>query len=293
AIFKPLGMELASRLEKQLGSGMTVQGFTPPSPPPPSHELVESKMMQCEHCDAGVALLIFADQATDHGGLEDYARKMYPQVQQANLPTWVIGPPSGEEPLPERPADILKIWPEHEPVQRLRPAEFNPVVDQLARTHCGDVVQDSPDTHAKGGDNPVADEPTPNWQPISFLPNVAEMIDGMLESAEDVYGSLQQAQHQPHVMDDYTIGSVREVHTTQRNDLWLYEEQLAQWQHATPTPEERTEITRLQRQLDQLKSVLTACLTLADELGEGTMEKVLGKSDVELAIDVLTGKRKL
>ncbi len=136
AIFKPLGMELASRLEKQLGSAGTVQGLTPPSSPPPSHELVESKMMQCEQCDAGVALLIFADQATDHGGLEDYARKMYPQMQQLNLPTWVIGPPTGEEPLPERPADIMKVWPEREPVQRLRPNEFNPIVDQLARTHC-------------------------------------------------------------------------------------------------------------------------------------------------------------
>ena len=140
AIFKPLGMELASRLEKQLGSASTADNLTPPSPPPPSDELVESKMMQCEHCDAGVALLIFADQATDHGGLEDYARKMYPQVQQANLPTWVIGPSTGEEPLSERPADILKIWPQREPVQRLRPDEFNSIVDQLARTHCGDGI---------------------------------------------------------------------------------------------------------------------------------------------------------
>ena len=136
AIFQPLGLELASRLEKQLGSASTTSDFTPPSPPPPSHALVESKMMQCERCDAGVALLIFADQATDHGGLEDYARKMYPQVQQVNLPTWVIGPPTGNDPPPEQAADILKIWPEREPVQRLRPDEFNPIVDQLARTHC-------------------------------------------------------------------------------------------------------------------------------------------------------------
>ena len=40
----------------------------------------------------------------------------------------------------------------------------------------------------------MADERTLNWQPLSFLPQLAAMIDGMLESAEDVYGSLQQAQ---------------------------------------------------------------------------------------------------
>ncbi len=139
----------------------------------------------------------------------------------------------------------------------------------------------------------MADKQTPNWQPISFLPQLAEMIDGMLASAEEVYGSLQQAQDRPHVMDDYTIGRVREVHTTQRNDLWLYEEQLAQWQQAAPTPAQSTEIKRLQHQLDQLRSVLTVCLALTDELKEGTIDKVLGKKDVELAIGVLTGKRKL
>jgi hypothetical protein len=118
------------------------------------------------------------------------------------------------------------------------------------------------------------------------------MVDGMLESAEEVYGSLQQAQDRPHVMDDYTIGRVKEVHTTQRNDLWLYEEQLAQWQQAAPTPAEAAEIKRLQQQLDRLKGVLTACLALADEIAEGTIEKVMGKSDVELAIEVLTGRHR-
>ncbi len=138
----------------------------------------------------------------------------------------------------------------------------------------------------------MSHEPTPNWQPINFLPKLAEMVDGMLESAEEVYHSLEQAHDRPHVMDDYTVGRVREVHTTQRNDLWLYEEQLAQWQQAALTPTQAAEIKRLQQQLDQLKSVLTLCLALADELAEGTIEKVLGKSDIEMAVDFLSGKSK-
>ncbi len=83
------------------------------------------------------------------------------------------------------------------------------------------------------------------------------------------------------------MGRVREVHTSQRNDLWLYEEQLSRWQHAEPTPAQHTEIKRLQRQLDQLRSVLTSCLALTEELKEGTIEKVLGKSDIEVAVDFL------
>ena len=35
------------------------------------------------------------------------------------------------------------------------------------------------------------------------------------------------------------------------------------------------------------------CLTLTDEMKEGTIDKILAKDDVELAIEFLMGKRKL
>ncbi len=138
----------------------------------------------------------------------------------------------------------------------------------------------------------MAHEETLHWQPIGFLPELAPMIDGMLESAEDVSQSLQQAEDRPHVMDDYTVGRVRKVHGTQLNDLWLYEEQLARWSTADPTLAQRQEIDRLTHQLDRLRSVLTLTLDLTDVLKEATIEKVMAKSDIELAIEMLTGKRK-
>ena len=136
AVLEPVTAELVRRLEAQTSTVQGVPWGTPPPSLPTPGRLVESKLMQCERCDAGVALLIFADEATDHGGLEDYARLMYAQIQATNLPTWVIGPPRGEEALPERPADILHVWPRREPVRRLRPDEFNPIIAALARAHC-------------------------------------------------------------------------------------------------------------------------------------------------------------
>jgi hypothetical protein len=63
---------------------------------------------------------------------EDYARKMYPQYNCLNVPTWIIGPALGEGLLIDRPADVLKVWPTREPIQRLPPAQFSPLLDQLA-----------------------------------------------------------------------------------------------------------------------------------------------------------------
>ena len=136
-------------------------------------------------------------------------------------------------------------------------------------------------------------EATPNWQPITFLPTIAEMIDGMLESAQNVYGSLQQASSRPHVMDDHTIGRVREVHGAQLDDLWLYEAQLSHWQTPTPSEAQQQEITRLNRQLAQLRGVLTATLALADDMKDSTIEKIMAKDDFELGLDFLMGKHKL
>ena len=136
AIFEPLGMELARQVEGATGGTGDGTWMDPPSRPSEPPKGVASKLMQCETCEAGVALLIFADEATDAGGLEDYARLMYPQVAEHDVPTWVIGPTVGSGPPPERPADILKIWPEREPVRRLRPDEFNPIIEKLATTHC-------------------------------------------------------------------------------------------------------------------------------------------------------------
>jgi hypothetical protein len=72
----------------------------------------------------------------------------------------------------------------------------------------------------------VARQPTPHWQAIAKLPLIASMIDGMLSSAEEQHQTLQKARPRPHVLDDYTVGRVVEVFTTQQSDLWLFEEQL-------------------------------------------------------------------
>ena len=51
----------------------------------------------------------------------------------------------------------------------------------------------------------------PDWQPISRMPLIGSMIDGMLQDAEEHYQTLLQASPKPHVLDDYTVGRVFEV----------------------------------------------------------------------------------
>ena len=137
AIFQPLGLELSARIEAATGPAATF-GLAAPSPRPPEPgEIIESKLITCERCGAPVALLVFAPEATGPGQFDDHARKMFPEYTRLNLPTWIIGPALGAGPIMDRPADIFKVWPEREPMRRLRPAQFNPMIDRLAAGHCG------------------------------------------------------------------------------------------------------------------------------------------------------------
>ena len=133
----------------------------------------------------------------------------------------------------------------------------------------------------------MAKQPPPQWQPIERLPLIATHIDGMLESATEQYETLQLAKPKPFVLDNYTVGRVIEVFTTQQGDLWLFDEQLRRWEHGTLTSVQRQEVERLAGQMLQLHEVVSAILRLAEQLQERTIEKVLAKSDVELGLETL------
>lgn len=129
----------------------------------------------------------------------------------------------------------------------------------------------------------------PNWQPISQLPLIANMIDGQLESAEEQYESLLKAKDRPHVLDDYTIQRIIRVFTEQAEFIPVYEKQLQRWHKKVEklTPAQRQEIERLQKQITPWRKVVTDILTLAKDLEKGTIDKVMSKSDLELGIEAL------
>ncbi len=130
-------------------------------------------------------------------------------------------------------------------------------------------------------------QPTPQWQPSGKVFLVGAMIDGMLEGAQEQYATLLEARPTPHVFDDYTLGRLIEVYTKQRDDLWLWDEQLTRWSGEPLNVTRRREVERLQGQMAALHKVVDDILTLAEELGRGTIETVLAKDDAELGLEML------
>ena len=110
-------------------------------------EIIESRRIPCEHCGELAAQLIFVDDSADSNALEEYARKMLVQYSGLNVPTWIIGKPLGT-PGFDTKTRLLKVWPNHEPIQLKTANEFNEELDELLARHCkpGDSYAEDPIT---------------------------------------------------------------------------------------------------------------------------------------------------
>jgi hypothetical protein len=63
-----------------------------------------------------------------------------------------------------------------------------------------------------------------------------------------------------------------------------FEEQLARWKRDKLSVGQRHDVDRLTEQLGRCRNVIDSILSLAEQLKERTIEKVLAKSDLELGL---------
>ncbi len=112
----------------------------------------------------------------------------------------------------------------------------------------------------------------------------------MLANAEKHDKTIQKAQGRSYAFDNALVARIVQVHTDQLDDHWLFEQQLSRWSQDELSATQRCEAERLQTQAVKLQEVLQAILAFAEARKPNTIEKVLAKSDVEVAVDFLSGK---
>ena len=121
---------------------------------------------------------------------------------------------------------------------------------------------------------------------------LADMLSAQVDEVDTQLESLREAQARPHVLDDYTVGRVLKVYGEQQDFLWVYEAQVERWQQESLSATQRQQTEQMAAQLTQLTPKLKEILEIAEDLKDKTIESVLGKSDLEAALDVLSGRLK-
>lgn len=129
-----------------------------------------------------------------------------------------------------------------------------------------------------------------NWQPISQMPLISNMIDTSLNDTREHLNTLSKAKDRPHVLDDATIDRVEQVHTEQMEFVDIYTQQIGRWRSQRLSASQARELDRMEKQNQQLRGITADVLALASQLRKGTIERILGMSDLELGLQYLLGR---
>ena len=129
--------------------------------------------------------------------------------------------------------------------------------------------------------------------PLKALPMLRKLIDEGLENNKTQLQNLLQAREKPHVLDDALLEQVQDFYQREVEVNGDYKAQLASWKKAPLSYEQKNEIERLEKQLARNQEVCDEIFSLVDELKKGTINRILEKDDLQLALEVLSGKIKL
>ena len=134
-ILDPISRDILGKMEDICGPGTGVPGSYES---PRDQHCVKSMIYPCDICETTVAHIIFADDATTSGHLEDYARMMHSRIKEIAVPTWIIGDESenivnGED---LRKSLVLKIYPDRQPARVMTPDEVMDKINPMMENHC-------------------------------------------------------------------------------------------------------------------------------------------------------------
>ncbi|MGP3961014.1 hypothetical protein ACTWPT_33935 [Nonomuraea sp. 3N208] len=101
----------------------------------------------------------------------------------------------------------------------------------------------------------------PQWRPVSDVDMMTAVVLEQLGANRDQLRTLEPARRAPHLLDDHTIGRIKQVFGEQRDDMWLWVEIGERWQPQDLTVAEAAKV-------DQY---------------------VAAKSDLELGVETLAG----
>lgn len=111
------------------------------------------------------------------------------------------------------------------------------------------------------------------------------------EARYDHIETLTKARTRPHGLDDAIIDRVERVHDEQLEFIDIYAQQISRWRNESLSPDQTHKLDQMEEQNRQLRGVTMEVLALARELRKGTIDRIIGMSDLELGLQALLGDR--
>lgn len=132
-----------------------------------------------------------------------------------------------------------------------------------------------------------------NWQPLSMVPMIGDMVAGALADSREHVLTLMAALDRPYSLADEDLDRSHRVYTEQLEFIGIYSGQITRWRAVELSPDQRHAIDRIDADNVELLPLTWQVLALVDALRGSTTEAMMKMSDLELGLDaVLRGTTK-
>lgn len=133
------------------------------------------------------------------------------------------------------------------------------------------------------------------WQAISHLALMAELLDENVREAENQELLLIEATAKPYLFDEALILRIKRLFREKLEFADIYAEQAKRWRReiVDMNMKDHVELMRLTEQSKRFKELCQSILALADEIGRQPIDNILDMDEAKLALRVLMGEMKL
>ena len=126
-------------------------------------------------------------------------------------------------------------------------------------------------------------------QPLSMISMIYDLSKTMLESSQENLENFEEAQDRPHVLDDDIVERSIKLYTKQNEDIVYFISQCKEWRKENLTSKQEQQVTACESNYKELRKSNQRILFLMDDYKDRTIEKILQKDDIEMALDFLMG----
>ena len=126
-----------------------------------------------------------------------------------------------------------------------------------------------------------------NWYGLDMLPLYLQMSREQLSQALEQLQNLQMCSNKPYLLDNKMIARIIAAHSEQNENAWVFVEQCSKWRKQVVSQRQLEDIAEIEKNVVQMKKRNNQILALAKQFKHQTIEKLMAKDDVELAVDFL------
>lgn len=130
----------------------------------------------------------------------------------------------------------------------------------------------------------------PIFQSLSKIRNILEITHIMLEESKEQLGRMREVKEKPHILDNDIVSRSLKLYKEQNEDAKFFIKQCNIWKQEKLTELQAIRVKEIECNANLLTEINNKLLSIFNYCKDQTINKIMEKDDMELALDFLTGK---